>query len=132
MTMKQSKLCEKPSLSYPRTCVLGNVQPSLRDWSCSEPQPSTACWAKFSRPFGTGFRCFLGLSLVPYGLSIAAVREINLDKTAPKQAPHGAVGRLVHWLVDLGVEARVGIEPTHKGFADLSLTAWVPRHLAQL
>ena len=30
------------------------------------------------------------------------------------------------------LEARVGIEPTHKGFADLSLTAWVPRHLAQL
>ena len=28
-----------------------------------------------------------------------------------------------------GLEARVGIEPTHKGFADLSLTAWVPRHL---
>src|SRR5882757_70518 len=43
-----------------------------------------------------------------------------------------AGGRLVHSLVDLGVEARVGIEPTHKGFADLSLTAWVPRHLAQL
>ena len=30
------------------------------------------------------------------------------------------------------LEARVGIEPTHKGFADLSLTAWVPRHLEQL
>ena len=27
----------------------------------------------------------------------------------------------------LVLEARVGIEPTHKGFADLSLTSWVPR-----
>ena len=28
------------------------------------------------------------------------------------------------------LEARVGIEPTHKGFADLSLTTWVPRLIA--
>ena len=28
---------------------------------------------------------------------------------------------------DLAVEARVRIELTHKGFADLSLTTWVPR-----
>ena len=29
------------------------------------------------------------------------------------------------------LEARVGIEPTYKGFADLSLTTWVPRLRAQ-
>ena len=33
--------------------------------------------------------------------------------------------------VQIRLEARVGIEPTHKGFADLSLTTWVPRRLAE-
>ena len=26
------------------------------------------------------------------------------------------------------MEARVGIEPTNRGFADLGLTTWLPRH----
>ena len=36
---------------------------------------------------------------------------------------------LVAYKLLKGLEARVGIEPTHKGFADLSLTTWVPRLL---
>src|ERR1041384_842009 len=34
----------------------------------------------------------------------------------------------MRYLIEM-MEARVGIEPTHKGFADLSLTTWVPRHV---
>jgi hypothetical protein len=51
--------------SIPRTDVLGIPQSSLRDWGCWQRIPSTACWAKFSRPFGTGpeGRCTTGPGL---------------------------------------------------------------------
>src|SRR5690242_11288297 len=40
------------------------------------------------------------------------------------------IGNYFVQILNLGgkeLEARAGIEPAHKGFADLSLTTWVPR-----
>jgi hypothetical protein len=37
-----------------------------------------------------------------------------------------SIGKSDHWIRE-ELEARAGIEPAHKGFADLSLTTWVPR-----
>ena len=56
-------------------------------------------------------------------------------ETATAAAFSAAVGLhffrpTIQWIEIL--EARVGIEPTHKGFADLSLTTWVPRLMGKM
>src|SRR5579872_4158831 len=50
-------------------------------------------------------------------ISLTTLEQIAAPKT--NDCTSRKAGRML--------EARVGIEPTHKGFADLSLTTWVPR-----
>ena len=56
----------------------------------------------------------------------------NLFSTSfPRRGPRRPPTERISLLEEMGtrkVEARAGIEPAIKGFADLPLTAWVPRH----
>jgi hypothetical protein len=45
----------QPLHSKPRTGVLGNFQPSLRDYSLAPDNPGLPSWATLSRPYGTQF-----------------------------------------------------------------------------
>jgi hypothetical protein len=59
------------------------------------------------------------------------VRTKRGNANSPHNSPHtmAPLQSKADWCKFLkGLEARAGIEPAHKGFADLSLTTWVPRH----
>jgi hypothetical protein len=56
------------------------------------------------------------------GNAVRAAPGINLNVTA---AEAGERNSLLH--IRRKLEARAGIEPAHRGFADLGLTTWLPR-----
>ncbi len=84
-----------------------SVHRSQRSGRLSQPRPQSRFWRVLSHEKHT---------LVP---QISRNKERNHRyRVNVVYAILGEVRRL---------EARVGIEPTYKGFADLSLTTWVPR-----
>ena len=88
---------------------------------CSRPQRVSGRGSFYAQPRSWRTVCISGGGV--QSCFVRAYRQIG-SQTAARSEPDRNVfkAKLLK-----GLEARAGIEPAHKGFADLSLTTWVPR-----
>src|ERR1700726_1836373 len=101
-----------PLPSSPRILYLPSLL-SIASWAASQSQISHV------QPYRDDSAQFLALGQSHSSARVDRARPNTFEQSPSRR--HDGLSRR-----DM-LEARVGIEPTYKGFADLSLTTWVPR-----